>query len=241
MKTYIINLERSTERKIYMKQILANIPFLDHEFVSAVDGKAMNEVERSAQFDIEKFKLRYSVNVRPGEIGCTLSHQKCYQKMVANNEPYVLIIEDDILEPANDISEVISKIEDIMATETPRIILLSGWYWFKRTHEFVRNYKLADIFDAFLTHAYVINQAAAKLLIEKRPSITADDWWYIRQKGVQVQAIYPHLIEQNWEGDLATTVNVEQNKRKSIGWYCRNAFRLAHLKFLKISGHFENP
>lgn len=241
MKTYVVNLERSLDRKMYVEKILEHMPFLDYEFVAAVDGKAMGETERLSNFDSKKFKQRYSVDVRPGEIGCTLSHQKCYRKIIDDNEPYALILEDDILQPSIDISPIVKGVEEMMVIETPCIILLSGWYWFKRTHDFIGGYKLADVFDAFLTHAYVINRAAAKLLIEDRPYITADDWRYIRHKGVHLQAIYPHLIDQNWDGDLVTTVNVEQTKKKSMDWYCRNAYRLAYMKILKIVGHFEKP
>ena len=127
----------------------------------------------------------------------------------------------------------------MMETENPRIILLSGWYWFKRTHDFISNYKLADVFDAYLTHAYVINRAAAELLIENRPFIIADDWGYIRQKGVKLQAVYPHIINQNWSGDLVTTVNIENTNKKSIKWYFRNMIHLAALKILYYTGHFE--
>lgn len=239
MKTYIINLERSVERKIYMGDILGSFPFLDFEFVAAVDGRVMSESERSSCFNIDQFKQRYSVDVRPGEIGCTLSHQKCYRKMVTENEPYVLILEDDIVRPTQDIREVLERIERMVATDEPRIILLSGWYWFTKVQPLSDNYRMADVFDAFLTHSYVINQAAAKVLIEERPFITADDWRYIRRKGVRLQAVFPHLINQNWDGELATTVNVEQSRCKSISWYCRNACRLACMKFLKVIGHFE--
>lgn len=239
MKTYIINLERSVERKIYMGDILGSFPFLDFEFVAAVDGRVMSESERSSCFDIDQFKQRYSVDVRPGEIGCTLSHQKCYRKMVTENEPYVLILEDDIVRPTQDIREVLERIEKMVATDEPRIILLSGWYWFTKVQPLSDNYRIADVFDAFLTHSYVINQAAAKVLIEERPFITADDWRYIHRKGVRLHAVFPHLINQNWDGELATTVNVEQSRRKSISWYCRNACRLFCMKFLKMIGHFE--
>ena len=239
MKSYIINLERSTDRKSYMEVLCKKLPFWDVEFVKAVDGRNMSANEQEHIFDKRKFKKRYSIDVRPGEIGCTLSHQKCFRKIVEDNEPYVLILEDDIQKPIHDIGVILNSIEEMMVTETPRIILLSGWYWFKRTHDFMGSYRLADVYDAFLTHSYVINQAAARLLIEERPFITADDWRYIRQKGVQLQAVYPHLIDQNWDGDLATMVNVEPIKKRSVGWYCRNACRLTNLKILKIIGHFE--
>ena len=39
MKTYVVNLEKSTDRKKYMTRLLADQPFLDVEFINAVDGR----------------------------------------------------------------------------------------------------------------------------------------------------------------------------------------------------------
>lgn len=238
MKTYVINLERSLERKAYMQQILKHMPFLAAEFVPAVDGKAMNDGEKMARFDVEKFKRRYGVDVRPGEIGCTLSHQKCYRKIVDDNEQYVLILEDDILLPKVKLDGLLKKAGKIMDTDTPLVLLLSGRYWFLGTSRFVDYYKIANVYNAFLTHAYLINRAAAKILIEKRPYITADDWLYIRNKGVKIQAILPHLIDQNIE-NLVSTVQPKNKPRKSL----KNKFRFflnrVFMKLLRIIGHFE--
>ena len=109
MKAYVINLERSPERKIYMQKLLKKFPFLDVEFVTAVDGRAMNENERIHQFDVDKFYARYSVMPRPGEIGCTLSHQKCYCKMVKEGIPCALILEDDIVLGENNYTKLVSE------------------------------------------------------------------------------------------------------------------------------------
>lgn len=74
MKAYVINLERSPERKIYIQELLKKHSSLDVEFVAAVDGKELNEDDKKRQFDVDKFYSRYSLYPRPGEIGCTLSH-----------------------------------------------------------------------------------------------------------------------------------------------------------------------
>lgn len=241
MKTYIINLKRSPERKVYMEDILKDLSWLQYEFVAAVDGKAMSDNECEEYFNTGKFKSRYSRNVRPGEIGCTLSHQKCYRKIVNDDEPYVLILEDDILRPSTDFEFVIKNIENVISTEVPQIILLSGWYWFNGTFELTSKYKIVNVFEALLTHAYIINKPAARILMEERPYITADDWRYIRRKGIKLQAVYPHLIDQNWDGSLPTTVNIGEKKQGIIRWYFFNAFRLVYMKFLKVIGHFERP
>ena len=149
MKAYVINLERSPERKIYMQKLLKKFPFLDVEFVTAVDGRAMNENERIHQFDVDKFYARYSVMPRPGEIGCTLSHQKCYCKMVKEGIPCALILEDDIVEPDN-ITLILEILGRLMSKKEPQIILVSGWFWYYSTTVLSTNYKLAKVYDAFL-------------------------------------------------------------------------------------------
>lgn len=240
MKAYVINLERSPERKIYMQELLKKHSSLDVEFVAAVDGKELNEDDKKRQFDVDKFYSRYSLYPRPGEIGCTLSHQKCYRKIVEEDIPYALILEDDIIEPEN-ITLIFEVLERLMSEKEPRIILASGWFWYYSTSTLSGNYKLAKVYDAFLTHAYLINQAAARILVEKRPYILADDWRYIRQKGILLQAVLPHLIDQQWDGTFVSTVNVEQGNKKSLKWKLCNAFHLLFLKMLKLFGHFEKP
>lgn len=61
-----------------------------------------------------------------------------------------------------------------------------------------------------MTHAYIINREAASLLIEQRPFITADDWFYIRKKGVKLYAVLPHLLDQDWSGEYPTSINQEE-------------------------------
>lgn len=238
MKTFVINLERSSERKIYMHKLLNNFPFLDYEFVSAVDGRNMDIAERNEKFDLEKFRKRYGFDVRPGEIGCTLSHQKCYRKIVKERIPYVLILEDDANIPIN-ISEILNSVENLVNVKKPRVVLLTGYYWFTQSHSLISGYEIVDIYDAFSTQAYLINLAAAELLIENKPFITADDWRYLRKKGILLQAVHPHVVGSYTK--LSTTIDIEKRDAVGIWWKCCHFRRLFIMKMLKILGHFEHP
>lgn len=237
MKTYIINLKRSIDRKIYMQEILRQLPCLTPEFIEAVDGSTMDYEEIQQCFNTKKFSLRYSYTPRPGEIGATLSHQKCYRKIVKEQDSYALILEDDIVLPTG-INEIIENIERYLSKDTPHIVLLSGWYWYRTTSPLKKRYKLANVYDGYLAHAYIVNLFAAKALIEKRPFIVADDWLYIRRKGIKIQAINPHLIDQKWDGSIDTTVNT--NKRKPLKRIVlRNIFRILFIKFMHRILYFE--
>lgn len=240
MKTYVINLERSSDRKEYMMKQLSTLFFLSVEFISGVDGRLLNEKERHDKFNLEKFQLRYNQKVRPGEIGCTLSHQKCYRKLLDSTETAALILEDDII-VKEDIEEIIEKISKILQSSQPLIVLFSGRYMYMQKRRFCQNFDLVDVFNASFTHAYAINRAAAQLLIEERPEILADDWNYIRRKGVKLKAILPHVVDQNWSGEYQTLVNnekleiVKKMSRQWLGRKLDNAFS----KLLIFIGRYE--
>ena len=210
------------------------------EFVEAVDARGMTEREKNVFFDTELFCKRYVKEVRPGEIGCTLSHQKCYRKLVESRDKYALILEDDIVIRHN-IDTLVPEIEKLLNTDEPRVILLSGWYWYLGTKTIKQHYCLARVYDAFLTHAYIINREAASLLIEQRPFITADDWFYIRKKGVKLYAVLPHLLDQDWSGEYPTSINQEEKKRCPGLWKRKIeiCFHSLLLKFLYIIKRFE--
>lgn len=238
IKTYVINLEASKERKVYMDSVLKEFGTLDIEYIKAVDGRNMSIEEKNKYFDRKKFKKRNSIEVRDGEIGCTLSHQKCYRKIVNENIEYALILEDDI-EICGDLNNAIILVDRFLKTEEPMVILLSGRYWYTSKKSIDNNHKLTNVYDAFLTHSYLINNSAAKLLIEDKPYILADDWMYIKNKGVRIKAIQPHLINQKWDGSMETTVNIGEKEMKSLSWKLKNIYRLIFIKILKVIGHFE--
>lgn len=240
MKTYIVNLARSTDRKEYMERQLEKFTFLSPEFVEAVDGRLMDDDERDKKFNGERFSKRYARNVRPGEIGCTLSHQRCYEKLIKEGENCALILEDDAILEGID-AELFKQIEYTISVEEPRILLLSGWFWYYRVRSFFRHYKLANIYDAFLTHAYVINHAAALLLKEERPYIAADDWRYVRHKGVKVQGFLPHILDQQQE-DFQSLIQPSQGIKLDGGMIFSKIKVYVHaawLYILQYLGKFE--
>lgn len=239
MNTFVINLKRSRDRKEYMMSQCKDFSFLDIQYIEAVDGKAMSEKERHEKFDYTQFFKKYSVAVRPGEIGCTLSHQKCYKKIMDENIPYVLILEDDVVLPKNHFEEILSLIEEQIKSNIPQVILLSGWYWYTKTNKCFGKYKFVDVYNAWQTHSYIINKAAARLLVDNKPYTLADDWYYARRKGVKLQAVLPHIVTQNRDSGIVSTVNIEQISHKSFLWRLKNIKRLVMMKVLYFLGHFE--
>ena len=240
MRTYVINLERSVQRKSYMEQVLSKASGISYEFVKAADGSALSEGEISKLFDRNKFYQRYGRHPRLGEIGCTLSHQYCYRQMLKDAISMSLILEDDIqIHDYDRFDETIAKLESFLSTESePMVILLSSWFWYTGIYSVSESLRLSKVYDAFFTYAYMLNAQAAKMLIENAPFITADDWRYIRKKGIKVYALIPHLVDHNEVFES----NIRDQMDKSPYWW-----RLCHFphllckKLLEWSGHFEKP
>lgn len=208
MHAYIINLPDSKERKKTIEEMLLREDKISFEFIEAVDGRKLNNIEKEKLFNIKKAEKWTGWKILPGEIGCTLSHQKCYKQLLESKMEYVLILEDDIL-LKEQLSPYCSFFDKFMDTSKPTILLISGFFWYSTSKE-IDTHIISVVKDASLTHSYLINRAAARLLIESRPFVRADDWKYLINKGVYVYGLRPHLVNQNNAG--GTTISTGRNK-----------------------------
>lgn len=242
MRTYIINLARSKERRVYMERLLAIFPSLITEFIDAVDGNLLTSIQIKELFDNDySFKL-YGKQLSRGEIGCTLSHQICYKKLCESSEEYALILEDDLQINDCTISSIINYLDLYMENKKPMVLLLSGDYWWINKKKFWGKYSIVDVYDASCAQSYIINKKAAKILLSERPGFLADDWMLFSKK-IKIKAVYPHLMDQNRK-DFETEV-----KAKNIGIIRRNLSWKRNIEFyinsickhiLGKKGHFES-
>ncbi|EKE85248.1 glycosyltransferase family 25 protein [Idiomarina xiamenensis] len=93
-KTLLINLDRSPQRLADATAQLDAIG-MPYERVSAADGAALSDAERAC-FDVDKAQQRYHYDLTWGEVGCYLSHLRCWQKIVDEQLDYAIIVEDDL-------------------------------------------------------------------------------------------------------------------------------------------------
>jgi len=89
---YLINLDRSPDR---LAEMQARLGALDVAFtrVAAVDGRALNEVERGAVTAPHAEWLPLTAS----EIGCFLSHRECWRWIAEGSAPFGCVFEDDML------------------------------------------------------------------------------------------------------------------------------------------------
>lgn len=219
IKTYVINLKDSVERRKAVLAETAKYPFMDIELVEAVDGRKMCEEEKKNSFDIEQFIQLYQRTPRGGEIGCALSHRICYRKLLESDEEFALILEDDVnfLYP-EDIETILKDILNEYKNNRSYFITLAyHLFYYPKKYRKLGKYTFYRIYNAYGTCAYLINRKAAKRLLSVSvPYTVADDFPFIRSCGVIVEGAYPTFaVGASTQEIIPTEIQEETTMYKS--------------------------
>ena len=88
---YCINLDKDRSRWRRIESEVSKLPGFSLKRVPAVLGKNVPEKERERYFAPDYIKV-----VKDGEVGCLLSHYKIWKDLVASDDDYRIILEDDV-------------------------------------------------------------------------------------------------------------------------------------------------
>lgn len=91
----VITLRRSSARAQQVCRIMERCP-VPCEIWDASDGAQMSNEQIATVYQPRLHTPYYPFPLRPGEIGCFLSHRRIWQRMVDESIPRLLILEDDI-------------------------------------------------------------------------------------------------------------------------------------------------
>ena len=208
MRIFIVNLERSLDRKNILEKRCCELG-LKVEFIKAIDGKNLSAC------DIKKMTRSINYAFMPGEIGCALSHQNIYKKMIEENIPEALILEDDVTLPDN-LPELINLLPP--SPKEPNVLLLSrvNKYFKSPIKNLGSNFKIHRVQNATTTHSYIINLSAARNLLDALYPVwmTADKWSLFEDYSLlKVEAVIPAPIELGTSA-LLSTINQKKGDKK---------------------------
>lgn len=153
------------------------------ERVEAVDGRAMPVAERERAVSRFRWWCANGYRARDGEIGCALSHQSIYRRMVAEGIARACILEDDVTLTSG-FSEMVAAGERFLAKQGVATILILTPYKGREG----RNAP-APCFEkvpfAASAGGYVLDhKAACRLLAANSPlHTTIDNWGRLCQRG----------------------------------------------------------
>ena len=87
----VVNLRRRSDRRDAMTTEFKNANFSDYVFVEAVDGKDLSPTK-----ELKKLFEGNDFGSRVGVIGCALTHYNLWRMLLASQEDYFVIFEDDV-------------------------------------------------------------------------------------------------------------------------------------------------
>jgi len=95
---FVINLERSVHRRDYILNYLRGYG-IGARIFPAVDGAKLDvqELERQRIYDDALAHQKFSRSLSCAEIACTLSHLGIYRRMVDDDIPMAMVLEDDAM------------------------------------------------------------------------------------------------------------------------------------------------
>lgn len=260
---YIVSLKRDIEKRKIISKILDDFG-LQFEFIDAIYGKELSDNYLNSVRGKSTGKiLDRGYGATPGEIGCTLSHIKIYQKILDNKIDWACILEDDAILDER-FKEFINTFQD--TTLDPEVLyILGGQNGLDQTQviKSIKNYNLIggqkfhktikSEHAIYRTCCYLVSSHLANQLIELSRSnfILADDWDYLLKSNLIKQIYLSDFVDHpldlsvsylEKERQLAALEKVINNPQVKISFSMRvkNSLRWRlRLFFLKLYRYIE--
>jgi glycosyl transferase family 25 len=202
MRAYVINLVRSPERRANIAAQLQKMG-IDHEFVDGVEGADLDLADPR----VIDPSVRETDWFRPGIAGCAFSHLRVYEKILADNLEWALVLEDDVQLP-NDLARLAETAAEHM--DGAEVVLLNflspdvckmsrqGLIRLPAARQLVFP---VNVNEPGSSAAYLITRDACKRLVESIVPFQArpDNWGYFFDKGAidRVRCVMPRSVHQD--------------------------------------------
>ena len=187
VKIYVLNLKSRIEKLLKITKQL-NDQNIKYEIIEGIDGKELdNNYLKTNKIEIcnEYYWTIKNRNMTYGELGCTLSHLKIYEKhILENNKDHCLILEDDVIIPDN----FIDKLKNI----TLKMDKLPNWdliYLGRKKMNFGKDDEVLEDYEADILFikcgtswwscGYIINKKFCETILNskiKQNLITIDEY-----------------------------------------------------------------
>jgi glycosyl transferase family 25 len=228
IKIFILNLDRTTQRRKTMLDRLANLG-LEAEILSAVDGSLLDAADLPPGTE---------PGLSPGEIGCYLSHVNSWKTVIQRRLSYAIVLEDDVIIRPN----LMNLVEEITALDIPLdavrlsallpvrgipVVSLSG------------NVRLVlPIKPPCGAQGYLVSLDGAKhllsrLAIPKQPiDFALDRYW---KYGLCIPVLFPSVVEEDRLMESTIVGRIRDKYRKTL---IRHVLRFIDKQRRKIVVYF---
>lgn len=243
----VVNLEKDISRWMDLsKRFEDSFSFMPQRVVGVYAAEQLSDVDLQKLRPNKEFPPLYPRESTVGEVGCFLSHRKCWQLFLESEADWALVMEDDVYFTRKAKGFVEST--DWIPSGVDVCQICS--YKPEAEEYFVDDDSLDLGGDFFLikarspisygTQAYWINRKAARLAVEMSQRITGPvDHFLFNQFGpfcqaLNVTSLTPFVVYQD-EARNGSLLTSERRRKQRSYWYYRIKRRFLKMKiaFLK--------
>ena len=229
MKTYVINLDRNPERLAFMRGQLerAGIAF---ERFPAIWGKGLSVADRKRGFSRLRSFIASKKRLSGAEIGVAMSHVGVYRRMVADQVPYALVFEDDVV-LGEGFAEALARAEAFLNPGAAQLAVFSG-YGVEDAAGLPPEIRREK--SIWCADAYCLTLEAAKLILKANdPVITVADSFkrWRRDFGLELYRVLPATVRQD-----DVTFKSENQVLPKTNWIVRNLMWVLDRVLVKVTG-----
>jgi glycosyl transferase, family 25 len=197
VRAYVINLARSPERREHITAELRKAG-MDYQIIEGVDGR---ELDLDNQAMVAP-SLLTSYLFPAGVAGCALSHLRVYQAMLADGLDSALVLEDDVILPA-DLGSLIDAVAGHLTGAEVALLNYDGTcrMSLEGSVSLPSDRLLAlplDVRQSASSAAYLITRKVCERMNERMPpvQVSPDSWRFFYQQGFldRVRCVFPQAV-----------------------------------------------
>ena len=214
----MVTLRRSTSRAANVQNIIRTCP-IPCEIFEASDGALLDPAAIEDLTQPGLHSPSYPFTLRPGEIGCYLSHRRIWEQMVNQSISKLLVVEDDVSFLSN-FPETLEHAVDHAPDGSYVQFQVREMRFGKSTNSIATAFLVRPELAPLRTSAQLVTLGAAKRLLEfskviDRPVDAAIQMTWLH--GAEVLVSMPRsVIEVSAELGGSTISNASKKKRKPL-------------------------
>lgn len=207
---YIINMDKDVNRMKNLKKKMNNLG-LTYKRITGVDGK--------------KIYKNYNTTLKPGQLGCLLSHQNILKDAIKNNYNNILVLEDDILFHKDFHNQFNLKYKYLIENEKNYDLLYLGasqkhnWKNINLNNHYYESKKLDGTF------AMIINKSLFDSILKETNKLEKPIdriLYYYFQEQRKSFCFHPNIITAN----VAEISNTDNRKRNINKFFIKNRLKM---------------